>query len=201
VPSETGECPWVYVDLPRANAVVLMADAGTLGGIRAVAVPEGEAAAARKALAVLVRHGADTLVLTRGRLNGRPVPGGLGVVQHRAALTLDVPQPRDGARRVTLYVCADGLLDVFEYRPPAEQAVPVLCAACGLTLEAGDKVRRACPRPECGALIHADCATPKCPVCSHEVIDPTGEAHIWRPASSGTPAGKPPVSACEAPAR
>jgi len=187
VPNTDPECDWVYLALPRENAVALVEDAGTLGGLRAVPAHERNA---REALAVLVRQGVDTLAITRGHVNGRPAPGGIGLLQHRSSLSVRLREPREGQDWLTLYACADGLIEVFVYNPPADQVVPVLCAVCSLPLEAGEKVRRACPRPGCGALAHADCATAKCPVCSHETADPTGESSLWIPASRTPAPGK-----------
>ncbi len=175
------KCPWVYVSLPRHDRVALIADPAAMGGVRAEAVTDP--GLAEEAAAILVRSGVDTFAFTRGRVNGRPPAGGIALLAHRHALTVPLPHrsDEDTDRDLTLYVCSDGLVEVFEYEPPEDQRIPVLCAACGLPLEPGDRVRRACPAATCEKLIHEDCATEKCPICSQEISDPTGESMIWVP--------------------
>ncbi len=84
---------------------------------------------------------------------------------------------------MTVFACTDGLVEVFEYEPPAGHKVAALCAVCGLPLKVGEKVRRACPGPgpRCGTLIHEECAGSRCPACEQEITDPTGRDTIWMP--------------------
>lgn len=182
LPSGDAERPWVYLTVPRTPTCALVADSEAPGGISAHTADE---TVAPDALAVLITRGPDTFVVTRGRLNARPVSGGIGHLRHQDALS--VPLDRDSAAQdgnpPTLFACTDGLVEVFEYEPPEEQAVPALCAVCGLPLKAGERVRRACPGPgaACGMLIHEECSGSRCPACQQEIADPTGRSTIWMP--------------------
>jgi hypothetical protein len=174
---------WVYVTVPHGSAVAIVADGTAAGGIRAHPVLEGDAVAT--ALAVLLVRGPDTFAITRGRINGRPPAGGMAQLAHQDALTVGLPSAEAGepGETVTLYACSDGLVETFEYEPPADQSVPALCAVCGLPLKAAEKVRRACPGPgpRCSTLLHAECAGARCPACDQEIADPTGRSTIWMP--------------------
>jgi hypothetical protein len=183
VPSGDAAKPWVYLTAPRTPEYALLPDAAVPVGVRAE--PRVDERLAADALAVLVSRGPDSFAITRARVNGRAAPGGMARLGHQDALSLIVPEApgsRDG-QPVIIYACTDGLVEVFEYEPPEGQSVPALCAACGLPLKSGERVRRACPGPgaQCGMLIHEECASSRCPACQQEITDPTGQTTVWMP--------------------
>ncbi len=182
LPSGDAKRPWVYLTVPRTPTCALLPDSDAPGGVCAATADE---TVAPDALAVLVSRGPDTFLITRGRLNGRPVSGGAGQLGHQDALSVALAgkSAEDAGDPLTLFACTDGLVEVFEYEPPEGQPVPALCAVCGLPLKAGEKVRRACPGSgsACGMLIHEECSSSRCPACQQEITDPTGRSTIWMP--------------------
>ena len=111
-------------------------------------------------------------------------PGGVHALEHRDGIIVGTEQEgEESAESLRLYACSDGLVRVFAYRQPQNGATRMTCPECKDPIEEGEAVQRACPRQGCAILVHAECATDKCPVCMQDSPGPTGEADIWIPSA------------------